>query len=225
MGSLGPDPLEWDPRSVAATLPCTLTEGTTSPVPFFHLLAFLKTTKREGWQQAGIKHGESIAEHMYRMSTMTMFCPAQLASRLCIARCIEMSLVHDMAECLVGDITPLHTHITKQEKARREAATMEYISQSLLGGISGSEKACERLMGLFQEYEENRTLEARFVHDVDKLEMVLQTIEYERSLGRDLSEFYHVLDDICLPEVREWAAVVMKDRKLAPACPRERETV
>jgi putative hydrolase of HD superfamily len=130
-----------------------------------------------------------------------------------------------MAECLVGDITPIHTHITKQEKARREAATMEYIGQSLLGGAPGCAKACERLTELFREYEENRTLEARFVHDVDKLEMVLQTIEYENTLGKDLSEFYHVLEDITLPEVREWAAVVMKERKLASACPVERNTV
>ncbi|KAJ5173695.1 uncharacterized protein N7500_001626 [Penicillium coprophilum] len=225
MGSIDPDPLEWDPRSVVSTLPSTFPEGTTSPIPFFHLLAFLKTTKREGWQQAGIKHGESIAEHMYRMAIMTMFCPPPLASQLCIARCIEMSLVHDMAECLVGDITPLHTHITKQEKSRRETATMEYIGQSLLGSAPGCANASERVLGLFQEYEENRTLEARFVHDIDKLEMVLQTIEYERSLGRDLSEFYHVLDDICLPEVREWADVVMKERNLAPACLEEREPI
>jgi putative hydrolase of HD superfamily len=154
-----------------------------------------------------------------------MFCPPVLASRLCIPRCIELCLVHDMAECLVGDITPLHTHITKQEKARREAATMEYISQSLLGGAPGCKKACERLMGLFQEYEDNQTLEARFVHDVDKLEMMLQTIECEQSLGRDLSEFYHVHDDICLPEVMEWANVVMKERNLAPAYPGNKDTV
>jgi 5'-deoxynucleotidase YfbR-like HD superfamily hydrolase len=31
----------------------------------------LKTTKREGWRRFGI-NGESISDHMYRMSIMTM---------------------------------------------------------------------------------------------------------------------------------------------------------
>lgn len=132
-----------------------------------------------------------------------------------------MALVHDMAECLVGDITPLNTDITKTEKARREEATMLYITGPLLGSIPGGGHggsssrgaAAGRMMELFREYEENETLEARFVHDVDKLEMVLQTIEYERDLGRDLDEFYHVLGRITLPEMREWAEVLIQERK------------
>ncbi|OJJ52894.1 hypothetical protein ASPSYDRAFT_62552 [Aspergillus sydowii CBS 593.65] len=219
MGSITPDTPEWDPRTVLSSLPNPPRENTSTPIPFFHLLSRLKSTKREGWQQAGLSHhGESIADHMYRMSIMTMFCPPSLSTRISIPRCIEMALVHDMAECLVGDITPLNTDITKTEKARREEATMLYITGPLLGSIPGgggssSTGAAGRMMGLFREYEDNETLEARFVHDVDKLEMVLQTIEYERDLGRDLDEFYHVLGRITLPEMREWAEVLIQERK------------
>ncbi len=100
---------------------------------------------------------------------------------------------------------------------------MQYITGPLLGSIPGGGHggsssssrgaAAGRMMELFREYEENETLEARFVHDVDKLEMVLQTIEYERDLGRDLDEFYHVLGRITLPEMREWAEVLIQERK------------
>ena len=34
-------------------------------------------------------------------------------------RCIKMALVHDLAECTVGDITP-HCGVSKEEKHRRE---------------------------------------------------------------------------------------------------------
>lgn len=34
-------------------------------------------------------------------------------------RCIKMALVHDMAECIVGDLTP-HDSITKEEKHKAE---------------------------------------------------------------------------------------------------------
>ena len=30
-------------------------EGSTSPVPYFHMLERLKTTKREGWRRFGIE--------------------------------------------------------------------------------------------------------------------------------------------------------------------------
>ncbi|KAF9887238.1 hypothetical protein FE257_010366 [Aspergillus nanangensis] len=211
MGSIVPSEDEWAPESVLSGMAYPPVPSSTSPVPFFHLMERLKTTKREGWQQASIKDGESIADHMYRMSIIVMLCPPSLASQVDVSRCVQMALVHDMAECLVGDITPLHKGISKTEKARREAATMAYITQLLpptmrVGGTT--------LMTLFQEYEENTSLEAQLVHDIDKVEMVMQTFEYERCHERDLSEFYHVVGGIRLDEMREWAMTIMKEREV-----------
>lgn len=36
-----------------------------------------------------------------------------------MCRCIKLALVHDMAECIVGDIAP-SDNISKEEKHRRE---------------------------------------------------------------------------------------------------------
>lgn len=124
-----------------------------------------------------------------------------------------MALVHDMAESLVGDITPVDKDITKAEKARREAAVMSYIAENLLAGVPGGAKAGEEIFRVFQEYEENATLEAKFVHDVDKMELLLQMVEYERAHGADLREFCHVAGRIQLAEVKEWADEVMKERE------------
>ncbi|GFF61489.1 hypothetical protein IFM61392_05954 [Aspergillus lentulus] len=66
---------------------------------------------------------------------------------------------------------------------------------------------------LFQEYEENQTLEAQLVQDTDKLELGLQTFEYERCHQRDLSEFYHVMDAIRLPEMRDRGLMMMMERE------------
>lgn len=41
------------------------------------------------------------------------------------------------------------------------------------------------------EYELNETVEASFVHDLDKLELALQTFEYEKKYQKDLSKFIH----------------------------------
>ncbi|PGH29340.1 hypothetical protein GX50_07905 [[Emmonsia] crescens] len=213
MGSNVPTEGQWTAQSVIATLPHPPLENTSTPVPFFHLLERLKTTKREGWRRFGIAHGESISDHMYRMSIMTMFAPPALAARLNIPRCTKMALIHDMAESIVGDITPADTHIPKVEKARREAEVIEYITKSLLGAVPGL--AAQDIQEIFQEYEDNDTLEAQFVHDIDKLELLLQAVEYERAhAGKlDLSEFFHVLKSIGLPEVKEWATSVMEERE------------
>lgn len=196
-----------------STLPHQPEENTTSPIPFFHLLERLKTTKREGWRRFGIE-GESISDHMYRMSVMTMLAPPELASKINIPHCTKMALIHDMAESLVGDITPVDKDITKTEKARREAAVMDYITTSLLGNVPGAALSAKQIMEVFQEYEDNVTLEAQFVHDIDKMELLLQMVEYERSNKVDLSEFERVASRVQLPEIQAWAAQVVKERPI-----------
>ena len=187
----------------------------TSPIPFLHLLERLKTTPREGWRRVNIDHGESISDHMYRMSIITMLAPKPLSLRLDIPKCTKMALIHDMAESLVGDITPVDG-VDKTEKHRREAASMKYLSKNLLGAVvNGGAEAGEDMREVWKEYEDNKTLEANFVHDVDKLELVLQMVEYEkRYAGKmDLGEFSKVAGRIVLPEVREWCAELMKERE------------
>lgn len=204
----------WTVEKVAATIPGGAPKlHSESPVPFFHMLERLKTTKREGWRRFGIKHGESISDHMYRMSLITMFAPPTLATRINIPHCTKMALIHDMAEALVGDITPVDG-VSKPEKSRREATTMDYFVKGLLGKVNGGLTGQE-LKDIWQEYEDSVTLESQFVHDVDKVELILQMLEYERSnQGQvDLGEFTWVSSRIQLPEVQAWAKELMAERE------------
>jgi putative hydrolase of HD superfamily len=124
-----------------------------------------------------------------------------------------MALIHDMAESLVGDITPVDG-VTKAEKSRRESETMDYLCRDLLGGVAGG-KAGVAMKSVWQEYEDGKTPESMFVHDVDKIELLLQMLEYERSHeGRtELGEFSHVARRIVMPEVQEWAAELLAERE------------
>ena len=205
---------DWHPQTVLRKMDHVPASGSGSAVPFFHLLERLKTNKREGWRRFGIGHGESIADHMYRMALMTM-CPppALLARGLDTARCTRMALVHDMAESLVGDITPIDG-VSKAEKSRREAETVNYLTRDLLGGVAGG-VAGDEMQALWREYEDDETLEAHFVHDVDKVELLLQMIEYERARRGevDLGEFTHVAARVTLPECQAWVVEIMKERE------------
>lgn len=208
-------PLFLDPAklisAVLSTLPYRPEENSTSPIPFFHLIQRLKTTKRAGWCRFGIENGESISDHMYRMSIMTMMAPPSVAKEVNIPRCIKMALIHDMAEALVGDITPADP-VTKPEKARREASVMDYITTTLLGKVPGGVLSGKEIKEIFEDYEANTSKEAEFVHDIDKIELLLQMVEYERSSGIDLTEFTHVKGKIQSGPMKEWADKVMEGR-------------
>ncbi|KAI1051539.1 hypothetical protein LB506_003155 [Fusarium annulatum] len=189
------------------------TEDSSSPLPFFHMLERLKTTKREGWRRFGISRGESIADHMYRMSLISMFAPPSLAPKLDLPKCMKMCLIHDMAELLVGDITPVDG-VPKPEKSRREAETMDFLTKNLLRNVAGGTTG-EDIRAIWQEYEDSETLDSHFVHDVDKMELLLQMVEYEkRGEGKvDLGEFAYVATRMTLPEMKAWGQEVLKERE------------
>jgi putative hydrolase of HD superfamily len=144
---------------------------------------------------------------------MSMFAPPSLAARIDMAKCMKMCLIHDMAESLVGDITPVDG-VAKPEKSRREAATMDYLTQGLLGGVDGGRVGAE-IRAIWQEYEDSETLESLFVHDIDKMELLLQMVEYEkRGKGKlDLGEFAYIKTKIVLDEVKAWAEELMNERE------------
>lgn len=124
-----------------------------------------------------------------------------------------MALIHDMAEALVGDITPVEG-IPKFEKNHRESTTMEFLTRNLLGNVGGGELAT-KIREIWQEYEDAETLESKFVHDIDKVELLLQMVEYERARGCkcDLGEITWVTCRIILPEIRSWADIILAERE------------
>ena len=124
-----------------------------------------------------------------------------------------MALIHDMAESLVGDITPVDG-VTKTEKNRRESETMDYLCSGLLGNVHGNGAAGKDIKQIWQEYEDSDTMESKFVHDVDKVELMLQMLEYEKSYQTriDLGEFAWVAEKVVLPEVQVWASELLAER-------------
>ncbi|KAL5600900.1 hypothetical protein BROUX41_005738 [Berkeleyomyces rouxiae] len=188
-------------------------ENSESPVAFIHILERLKTTKREGWRRFGITYCESISDHMYRMAIMAMILPASLAARVDQEKCIKMALIHDMAELLVGDITPVDG-VPKSEKSRRESETMDYLTKTLLGRFDGG-LAGKQIREIWQEYEDSQTFESTVVHDLDKLELLHQMVEYEkRANGRlDLAEFEYVAKNIMTSEIKDMAEQVLAEKR------------
>ncbi|PRP88595.1 hypothetical protein PROFUN_03006 [Planoprotostelium fungivorum] len=163
----------------------------------------LKTTKRTGWVRKGVELPESISDHMYRMSIMSLLINDPSINR---ERCLKIAIVHDLAESTVGDITP-HDPVTKEEKYRMEEEAMADVKK-LLTGPTG-----EEIYDLWKEYEAGATPEAKFVKDFDKFEMILQAYEYETAQGKQLQEFFDSTKGVFKTEqVSQWAAHLQQMR-------------
>lgn len=175
---------------------------------FLHVISQLKSTKRTGWLNFHVDNPESIADHMYRMSIITMLSTNNEIDK---SRCAKIALVHDMAEAIVGDITPVDG-ISKEEKHRREYSSIVYMTD-LVKPYNPS--AAKEIVDLWLEYENIATPEARFVKDVDKFELLVQTLEYEKKYKgtKDLSDFCSVYSSIKTPEVKAWADTVLQERR------------
>lgn len=143
---------------------------------FLHTIEHLKLEKRTGWHLEGIpfEKTESIADHMYRMAIMACLVQDESIDKF---KAVKMALVHDMAEALVGDITP-NCGISVEEKNRRETEAMQYIKESLGDNPFGLEA-----QELWLEYAADVTKESQFVKDIDKTELYVQVVEYEIKFG------------------------------------------
>jgi len=176
-----------------------------SAIQFLTLIQRLKTTKRTGWVNHGVKESESIADHMYRMAVMAIISGDLPGVNK--DRCVKMAVVHDIAEAIVGDITPTD-NIPKEEKNRLETAAINEMCQLLEGGIEATE-----VKELWLEYESNSTPEAKFVKDLDKLEMILQAVEYESEQDKALDDFFQSTKGKFQTDLgKSWAAEIIKRR-------------
>ncbi|KAL0164952.1 hypothetical protein M9458_040705, partial [Cirrhinus mrigala] len=91
--------------------------------------------------------------------------------------CMKLALVHDLAECIVGDIAPAD-NVSKAEKHRREKEAMVHITGLLDDGLR------KEIYSLWEEYETQSSPEAKLVKELDQLEMIIQAHEYEELEGK-----------------------------------------
>ncbi|KAK8721012.1 hypothetical protein OTU49_012977 [Cherax quadricarinatus] len=165
---------------------------------FLKEMGRLKHMKRTGWVLRNVSDPETISGHMYRMAVMSFLLDDD--DNVNRDRVMKISLVHDMAESVVGDLTP-HCGVSDEDKHKKEVAAMEHFI-TLVG-----EKAGNEMYNLFLEYEEQKTPEAKLVKDLDKFDMILQAFEYETSQDRagSLDEFFKSTEGVFThPKVKKW---------------------
>lgn len=148
----------------------------------------LKKVKRTGWLLKGIKMPESVAEHSLRVAVMAMvLSEGKNLNRLYL---LKMALIHDLAESITSDIVWEHGKISDLEKLKtkhkKELESAKMIFSSLEGG--------EDYFKLLADYLKQESNEAKFLKEIDKLEMGIQALEYEKITEHSLEEFWENIE-------------------------------
>ena len=154
---------------------------------FIEEIGILKSLPRTGWLIHGIKNGESIADHCYRMTLLSMVLADTLVAKgmkLDTEKVMRLSLLHEIAEARIGDIPfTVLTYIPEEvkETGERKAVT------SMLEKFGSIGKWYQEL---WEEFEKNETIEAKLVRAADKLELMIQVLEYEKLGYQSLNQFW-----------------------------------
>lgn len=144
----------------------------------------LKEVKRTGWVLEGVKDAESVADHTWRMSLLiALLAPNSLNKE----KLLEMNIIHDLGEIGVGDIKwEVGKKVIGDQEAKRKDEMI--VMQRIFGSYSDGKK----YIMLLQEFNEQKSPEAKFLKQIDKLEMVVQALEYEQQgySAKRLNQFW-----------------------------------
>jgi len=132
---------------------------------FLHLAENLKNELRHSETSKG--RPESVAEHSWRTVLIAVLLKKHLDQGLDWERLLAMIVIHDLAEARTGDVPIFEISLREGKKQREREAMMEF--RSILPANTG-----QWIYELWEEFELNKTNEAKIANALDKLEAQVQ---------------------------------------------------
>jgi 5'-deoxynucleotidase YfbR-like HD superfamily hydrolase len=131
-------------------------------------MGHLKHITRAGWLLLGIPQPETVAEHSFRVGITGLV--LAVVEGADVGRVAALTLLHDSHESRIGDVPSVgRAYIT--------SAAPEAVSAHQTAAMPND--VAKVLQDLKAEYEAAETIEARVARDADKLETLLQAMEYQ----------------------------------------------
>lgn len=133
----------------------------------------LKNEQRTGWQLRNVEDPESVAAHSWGVAFLTLAYADEAG--VDADEALRLAVLHDVGEAELGDVPtradPDHQPaVSAAEKERQEEATVVELADAL----------GDDLLADWAAYERKDTPEARFVKDMDLVDMCVQALLYER---------------------------------------------
>lgn len=136
-------------------------------VAFAYEMGVLKRIRRAGWWHVGVRDPESVAEHSLRVAQLAALIASEEGGDP--ARAAYLGMCHDSQETRIGDIP-------HSAKPYVNVASNERITEDQVAILP--EAAAKSIREAVSEYEAAETIEARCAKDADRLECLMQAVEY-----------------------------------------------
>ena len=166
-------------------------------------IARLKELRRTGWVQRGVSDPETVASHSYAVALLTMII-ADLRG-LNTLDAVRMALIHDLAESIIGDLTP-EMKMRLGDLEERERRFFEDLVKLM------PRELAETYLDSWRRFSRGEDEVSRLVREVDKLERGLQAVRYLKKGYGEVKEIYgSTLNELKDPELRKVLERVLKE--------------
>lgn len=174
-------------------------------IQFFINIGTLKRKQRKGWTVLHkIKNSESTADHSFRLVVLAWVLGRERKG-LNLDKVIKMAILHDLCEVFAPDETPYDPLVKNKGRKKIEEiikirSRLQYtpeqraqrIEQKFQSELAGLEKLVQDLpadlkiemKSLWLEFTKGLSKEGRFAHQLDKMENLLQAMEYWQEQGQ-----------------------------------------
>ncbi|MCG8549684.1 MAG: HD domain-containing protein [Desulfobacterales bacterium] len=176
---------------------------------FFKNSEQLKDTTRSAYTSKG-RH-ESSAEHSWRLCLMAVVLEKEFPG-IDIGKLLKLCIIHDLGEAMNGDIPAVDQTDDINNKGMEERKDLMELARPL------SPELQKKILGLWDEYENAESQEAKLAKALDKLETLIQhtqgknmgniDFQFNINYGRQYTDYSSV--------TRELRAIIdMETKKLA----------
>ncbi|MFA6322872.1 MAG: HD domain-containing protein [Candidatus Buchananbacteria bacterium] len=140
-------------------------------------------------------HFESVADHTWRLGMLVIILTDQLSKKIDLEKALKMVLIHDLPEIIAGDGSPLgddgmgqNSYAFNHERAQERHNEEKEAAISIFNMLPAEE--AKKFFNLWLEYERQESFESKVVKSLDKIEALMQVLEYRKGhLFKDHLEF------------------------------------
>jgi putative hydrolase of HD superfamily len=161
-------------------------------INFLGELMRLKSVPRIGWLLRGVRDVESVAAHSFGVAVIAMLIADRARQRemkVNVERVLRMALMHDLTETRTGDLPST----IKRYFGRKNVKDADHlIAEEVFAGLGPIGK---QYLECWLEYEDRGSIESRIVKAADKLDLLMQSLEYEKGGAQNLREFWENSDE------------------------------
>ncbi len=115
-------------------------------------------------------HNENDAEHAWHMAIMAILLSEYANESIDVLKTVTMLLIHDLVEIDAGDTFAYDNEGKKTQRQREEVA-----AERIFGLLPKDQQ--KKFQDLWEEFEEGKTIEAKFAHTMDNIQPLLQNAQ------------------------------------------------